>query len=302
MQATRPAYVKLGAAELRSRAEKALASLSRCYVCARACGVNRLADEQGPCQTGRYALVASAFPHHGEEPPISGWRGSGTIFFAGCNLACLFCQNWELSHFGEGAATSDEALAELMLRLQAAGCHNINLVSPSHVVPQFLAALAIAAEAGLHLPVVYNTGGYDSLATLRLLDGVVDIYMPDAKYADDATGERLSGVKHYWRVNRACLKEMHRQVGDLRLADGVAERGLLVRHLVLPANLAGTEAVARFLAEEVSPDTYFNVMAQYRPCYRAGEVPELCRGITRAEYAAALRAAREAGLWRGFPQ
>jgi putative pyruvate formate lyase activating enzyme len=243
--------------------------------------------------------VASYFPHHGEEPPISGWRGSGTIFFARCNLACIYCQNSDISQADDGVEVADERLAQMMLELQAMGCHNINLVSPSHVVPQFLAALALAVPAGLSLPIVYNTGGYDSLATLRLLDGIVDIYMPDAKYDDDAVAAQLSGVPHYVRVNRLCLKEMHRQVGDLRPAEGVAARGLLVRHLVLPDGLAGTEGVVRFIAKEISPDTYVNVMPQYRPCYQAFKHPSLRRRITNDEYAAALRAAHSAGLWRG---
>ncbi len=296
-----PAYLTLGVEEIRRRAERALACLGHCTVCARVCGVNRLAGPTGPCRTGRYARVASYFPHFGEEPPLVGRRGSGTIFFAGCNLNCVFCQNYSISHGDEGAPVSDQDLATIMLELQAFGCHNINLVSPSHVVPQFLAALAIAVAAGLRLPIVYNTGGYDSLATLRLLDGIVDIYMPDAKYDDDAVAAHFSGVPRYSRINRLCLKEMHRQVGDLQPATGVAKRGLLVRHLVLPAGLAGTPGVARFLATEISRDTYLNVMSQYRPCYRASEFPPLDRRPTQAEYAEAVRAARAAGLWRGFP-
>lgn len=262
--------------------------------------MDRLAGPAGSCHTGRRARVASYFPHHGEEPPISGWRGSGTIFFARCNLACVYCQNSDISQADDGVEVADEQLAGMMLELQAMGCHNINLVSPSHVVPQFLAALALAVPAGLSLPIVYNTGGYDSLATLRLLDGIVDIYMPDAKYDDDAIAAQFSGVPHYVKVNRLCLKEMHRQVGDLRPIDGVAARGLLVRHLVLPEGLAGTEGVVRFIAEEISPYTYVNVMPQYRPCYQAFRYPSLRRRITDGEYAAALRSARSVGLWRGL--
>ncbi|MCL5108951.1 MAG: radical SAM protein [Chloroflexi bacterium] len=296
------AYLALGVEEIRSRAQRALANLARCTGCARVCRVDRLAGPAGPCQTGRYARVSTYFPHFGEEPPLSGKHGSGTVFFGGCNLGCVFCQNHEISHGNTGILASDAELAAMMLELQALGCHNINLVSPSHVVPQFLAALALAVPAGLRLPIVYNTGGYDSLAALRLLDGIVDIYMPDAKYDDDSLAERFSGVPHYARINRLCLKEMHRQVGDLRPAVGVANRGLLVRHLVLPEGLAGTAGIARFLAAEVSRDTYLNVMAQYRPCYLAAKYPPLHRPLARAEYAEAVRAARTAGLWRGFPE
>ena len=298
-----PAYRSLSLAELRKRADHALESLSRCVICPRACGTDRSAGQLGACRSGRYARVSSFFPHHGEEPPISGWRGSGTIFFACCNLACVYCQNWEISQRDEGGEVSDQELAHIMLRLQQIGCHNLNLVSPSHVVPQFLAALALAVPAGFCLPIVYNSGGYDSLATLRLLDGIVDIYMPDAKYDDDEIGARLSGVPAYSRVNRLALKEMHRQVGELRLdARGLAIRGLLVRHLVLPAGLAGGAGVCRFIASELSPNTYVNVMAQYRPCYQASRFEHLNRRLTQREYECALAEAKEAGLWRGLAE
>lgn len=300
---TLPAYLRLDRNELRARAEAAIAGLSRCVVCPRACLADRAAGPAGSCLTGRRARVSSFFPHHGEEPPISGYRGSGTIFFSCCNLVCVFCQNAEISQSDEGREVTDEQLAMAMLRLQEMGCHNVNLVSPSHVVPQFLAALVLAVDGGLRLPIVYNTGGYDSLATLRLLDGIVDIYMPDAKYDDEGVAERLSGVKHYVRVNRLALKEMHRQVGDLAVDErGVAVRGLLVRHLVLPADLAGTAGVARFLASELSPDSYVNVMAQYHPAHRAWDYAPLRRRITRDEHLRALEAADAAGLRRGLPR
>lgn len=298
-----PAYLRLDRNELRARAERAVAGLSRCAVCPRACLADRTGGPAGSCRTGRRARVSSYFPHHGEESPISGYRGSGTIFFSCCNLACVFCQNAEISQLDEGREVTDEQLAMAMLRLQEMGCHNVNLVSPSHVVPQFLAALVLAVDGGLRLPIVYNTGGYDSLATLRLLDGIVDIYMPDAKYDDEGVAERLSGVKHYVRVNRLALKEMHRQVGDLAVDErGVAVRGLLVRHLVLPADLAGTAGVARFLASELSPDSYVNVMAQYHPAHRAWDYAPLRRRITRDEHLRALEAADAAGLRRGLPR
>jgi putative pyruvate formate lyase activating enzyme len=247
-------------------------------------------------------VVHAAFPHHGEERCLSGWGGSGTIFFSWCNLRCAYCQNWEISWEGEGREVASEELAGLMLGLQGAGCHNVNLVSPSHVVAQVLAAVEIAARRGLSLPLVWNTGGYDSQEALRLLDGVVDVYMPDLKYGDSAVGRRLSRVPDYVEVNRAAVKEMHRQVGDLDLdGRGLARRGLLVRHLVLPAGLAGTEAVMRFLAEEVSPRTWVNLMDQYRPCYRAGEILEMARRPTAADLQEALAAARRGGLERLDP-
>jgi putative pyruvate formate lyase activating enzyme len=260
--------------------------------------VDRVAGEVGVCRIGRRAVVASYGPHFGEEAPLVGSRGSGTIFFSGCNLRCLFCQNSDISQSREGAEVSPERLAAVMLDLQRQGCHNLNFVTPTHVVPQLLEAVELAAGEGLRLPLVYNCGGYESLATLRLLDGVVDIYMPDAKYDDAAVGERLSGAPNYPAVNRAALAEMHRQVGDLALDErGVAVRGLLVRHLVLPENLAGTAGIMAFLGE-LSRNTYVNVMAQYRPCHRAYQEPILGRRPTPEEYAAALRAAREAGLTR----
>jgi putative pyruvate formate lyase activating enzyme len=243
--------------------------------------------------------VSSAGPHLGEEDPLRGHRGSGTIFFAWCNLNCQFCQNYEISQSGDGRKVEPEELARMMLSLQAQGCHNVNLVSPTHVVAPILAALLIAAEAGLRLPLVWNTGGYDSLAALALLDGVVDIYMPDMKYADAEIARKYSKIERYPAVNQEGVKEMHRQVGDLALdRDGIALRGLLVRHLVLPEGLAGTDEIARFLAEEVSRDTYINVMDQYRPCYRAYQLAPLDRPITRAEYEHALKQARDAGLHR----
>ena len=244
-------------------------------------------------------MVSSFGPHLGEEDPLRGHRGSGTIFFAWCNLSCQFCQNYDISQLGHGREAEPEELARMMLSLQAQGCHNINLVSPTHVTPQILAAVLIAAEGGLRLPLVWNTGGYDSHATMALLDGVVDIFMPDMKYADEDIAYRYSKVKRYPAVNQAAVKEMHRQVGDLTLDENsIALRGLLVRHLVLPEGLAGTDEIARFLAEKVSRDTYINVMDQYRPCYKAHELPPLNRPITRAEYEHALEQAHKAGLHR----
>ncbi len=293
-----PAYLNLlenGALEERIRQANAL--LSPCILCPRKCQAARLAGKVGMCHTGALARVDGWCAHSGEESVLSGSRGSGTIFFCGCNLRCVFCQNFEISQGAAGREMTAAELAAAMLDLQERGCHNINLVSPSHVVPQILEALWIAARAGLRLPLVYNTGGYDALETLRLLDGVVDIYLPDMKYADAKTAERYSQVKNYPAHNRAAVLEMHRQVGDLQLnAEGLAVRGLLVRHLVLPHNLAGTRQIARFLAEEVSPDTVMNVMGQYRPLYHAGEHIPLNRPPTAAELQAALQVAGQAGL------
>jgi len=295
-----PAYLALHrSGELEARAREALCRLGECSLCPRKCKVDRLAGELGRCRTGRLARVASAGPHFGEETPLVGRRGSGTIFFAGCNLACVFCQNFEVSQSDQGREMEPAGLAQIMLDLQDVGCENINLVSPSHVVSQILEALVIAARRGLRLPLVYNTGGYDAVDSLRLLDGVVDIYMPDMKYADDRVGLRLSRVPDYATRNREALLEMHRQVGDLTL-DGrdVARRGLLVRHLALPAGLAGTGVVVKFLAQHLSLDTYLNVMAQYRPMHEAWKYPEIDRPLQPAEHRAAVKAARGAGLHR----
>lgn len=279
--------------------EKARSMLKECHLCPRSCGVNRLAGESGKCHTTSQAVVSSYGPHFGEEAPLVGRHGSGTIFFAYCNLRCVFCQNYTISQLGEGSGVGGEELAKMMLSLQAKGCHNINLVSPTHVVAYILEALELAAGKGLQLPLVYNTGGYDSAETLKLLDGVVDIYMPDMKYSDGRTAERLSGIKGYPQVNRAAVKEMHRQVGDLQLDElGVAQRGLLVRHLVLPNHLAGTEEVVRFLAQEISTNTYLNIMAQYHPCYKAFDIPTLARPVNRQEFSEAIDLAHQQGLHR----
>lgn len=279
--------------------EKSLALLEECRLCPRRCGANRAEGDVGECGTGRLALVSSAGPHFGEEAPLVGSGGSGTIFFTHCNLRCCFCQNYSISQMGEGRAAGSEALAETMLSLERNGCHNINFVSPTHVVPQILEALELAAAAGLSVPLVYNSGGYDSVEAIRLLDGLVDIYMPDMKYADADVGRRFSGVADYPDRNKEAVREMHRQVGDLALdGDGVAVRGLLVRHLVLPQGLAGTAEICRFLSREISSDTYINVMAQYHPCHRAFDVPELARPLSSEEFTEAVRIARDSGLHR----
>lgn len=301
-----PSYLKLmESGELARRVEALLALLGECRVCPRNCRSKRLEDRRGVCETGRLAEVASWCVHRGEEPCISGSRGSGTVFFAHCNLKCLFCQNYQISQewpAGEGAVTA-ERLAEIYLELQGQGAHNLNWVSPSHVVPQALEALLLAARRGLRLPVVYNSNGYDSCEVLRLLDGVVDIYLPDLKYADDSVADELSRVLGYVPNAQAALAEMWRQVGRLQVdAEGVATRGLLVRHLVLPNGLSGTAEVLRFLAEELSPDVAVSLMAQYYPRHRALEHPLLARKVGRGEYARAVEALEALGFTEGYVQ
>jgi len=272
-------------------------------VCPRRCGVNRIRGEAGACALGRNPAVSSVNLHFGEEPPISGYRGSGTIFFTSCNLRCVFCQNYPISQLRHGKEVSVRDLADAMLKLQDKGAHNINFVTPTHLVPQIMDALRIAYERGLEIPLVYNTGGYDSVEMLRLLEGVVDIYMPDMKYSDPEMGRKYSGIPDYPQVNREAIKEMHRQVGDLVIDDeGIARKGLLVRHLVLPEGIAGTEDVLRFLAEEVSRDTYISLMRQYFPAYKAVNMPPLDRRITEEEYREAVELLDKYGLTRGWIQ
>ncbi|MBL8794939.1 MAG: radical SAM protein [Planctomycetia bacterium] len=287
--------------ELARRVETALASLADCTVCPRDCHVDRLHDDarQALCRTGRYARVGSHFPHFGEEDCLRGTLGSGTIFFSYCNLKCVFCQNFDLSWEGQGSPTKPDELARLMLELQQRGCHNINFVTPEHVVPQLLEGLYQAVERGLRLPIVYNTSSYDSLESLRLLDGVIDIYMPDFKFWDEDTSKWIMKAKDYPEVARRTVKEMHRQVGDLTFHEnGLARRGLLVRHLVMPNGLAGTREIMRFLSRELSPNTYVNIMDQYRPAGRAERYDGINRPLLRREHEEAIRIAREEGLWR----
>ncbi|MFY9195010.1 MAG: radical SAM protein [Methanoculleus sp.] len=298
-----PGYVHLSrSGELEERAERAYEILRDCVVCPQECHVNRIEDELGFCRVGHLPMVSSYSPHFGEEPPLVGMNGSGTIFFSGCNMRCEFCQNFEISQCGVGYTVSCEDLAGMMLRLQERGCHNINFVSPTHVVPQILRAVAIAVDHGLTVPLVYNSGGYDSVDTLRLLDGVIDIYMPDAKYGRDDVAFELSHAQNYTSHMKAALVEMHRQVGDLVVRDGLAVRGLIIRHLVLPENLANSEIVMKFIAEEVSRNSYVNVMAQYRPAWKVAEggrspvLAALQRPITTREYKYAIECARANGI------
>jgi putative pyruvate formate lyase activating enzyme len=301
MSEWQPPYLALHASgELRERARRALKMLQgRCLVCPRLCKVDRLADRPGLCRVGRHAVVASYFPHFGEEDCLRGRRGSGTIFFSGCNLRCVFCQNHDISWQLLGERAGPERLASMMLELQAIGCYNINWVTPEHVVPQILEALPLAVDGGLRLPIVYNTSAYDSAESLACMDGVVDVYMPDFKLWTSELARRYLAKRDYPEVARDSVREMHRQVGDLVLDEhGMARRGLLVRHLVMPGLLAETEAILRFIVSELGPGTYVNVMAQYYPAGRTGEFPEIDRHLYRTEFERALELADELGLRR----
>lgn len=300
-----PSYLALAASgELNERAKAAHRRLARCDLCPRACGVNRLEGERGFCGAGALLRVASWNAHHGEEPPISGHHGSGTIFFSHCTGRCLFCQNYPISQLGNGQTVTDDRLAAMMLELQRMGCHNINLVTPTHFVPQIIRATQRAAAEGLRIPLVYNTSGYERIDTLQLLDGIVDIYLPDAKYADDDIARELSGFVGYVSANRAALKEMHRQVGSALQVDdeGIARRGMVIRHLVLPDGLAQTREVLTWIAHELGTESYISLMAQYFPAYRASERPPLGRRISRAEYHDAFCVLDELGLENGWRQ
>ncbi len=269
---------------LKERVEKLLNLLKECTLCPRNCKKNRLKDEKGTCKTGRYARVASFHLHFGEEPPISGYNGSGTIFFSYCNLSCIFCQNWSISHEGEGFEVTPLELKEIMLKLQKAGAHNLNLVTPSHIVPQFLEALYLAVKEGFSLPIVYNSSGYDSLETLKILEGIVDIYMPDAKYGDNFWAEKFSQAKDYVEVSQKALKEMYRQVGSFETnREGIAKKGVLIRHLILPEDRAGSFKVLEFLKENL-PYALVSLLSQYWPSYNASAFPEICRRIKKEEY------------------
>jgi len=295
-----PAYRKLHrTGELAARAEKLWAMMERCRLCPRQCGVNRLKGMSGFCRAPGATLVISAFhPHFGEERPLVGRGGSGTIFLTHCNLRCIFCQNWEISHLGMGQESSVEELAGMMLQLQKIGCHNINLVTPTHYSALILKALDIAAGLGLRLPIVYNTSGWERLEILEILDGIVDIYLPDFKYWDSEMAAKYSsGAANYPEVTRAAIIEMHRQVGVAKPGpDGIMYRGLMIRHLVMPNDVAGSEKVMEWIAENLPKDTYVNIMSQYTPLYKAYEYPEISRRITREEYKRVVQKARELGL------
>ncbi|MBT8358961.1 MAG: radical SAM protein [Desulfobacterales bacterium] len=300
MPAFTPAYIKaFKKGLLREKIKAASKILSFCRLCPRECGVDRISGETGVCNTGEKALVSSYNPHFGEEAPLVGTNGSGTIFFTHCNLLCLFCQNYDISHEGFGEEVTSEQLAKIMLDLQDVGCHNINFVTPSHVVPQILSAVLLAVKEGLNIPLVYNTGGYDSVETLKLLDDVFDIYMPDFKFWSSEISQAACQAKDYPEIARNALTEMHRQVGDLTCNEnGIAERGLLIRHLVLPRGLAGTGDIMKFIATDISSNSYVNIMAQYRSCGRASEIEGLSTRLTPKEFETAYQAAIEEGITR----
>ncbi len=297
---TQPSYLRLyQEGELAKRIEALWKKLESCDICPHKCSINRLKDEKGICKTRKKAKVSSFGPHFGEESPLVGIHGSGTIFFAHCNLYCIFCQNYDISHLGEGYLVDEERIAEMMLSLQNMGCHNINFVTPTHVIPQIVRALSVAINNGLNIPLVYNSGGYDSVFTLKLLDGIFDIYMPDFKYSEDKIAKRYCNAADYSQVAKQALKTMHQQVGDLILDEkGIARRGMIIRHLVLPENLAGTDEAMKFIAQEISKNSYVNLMDQYRPCYRARDFPPLDRRITRMEFAQAIKMASDSGIKR----
>ena len=297
-----PLYLeKLTMPELKQRAEALHQLLVECRICPNECKAKRTEGETGECHSKVEVYISSVGPHFGEEPPLVGTNGSGTIFFTNCNLDCQFCQNYDISHLGMGEKASKSDLARSMLQLQQIGCHNINLVTPTHFSPQIVDALVLAIEKGLELPIVYNCGGYESVETLKLLEDIVDIYMPDIKYSIDENALKYSGVQNYWETVKLTVKEMHQQVGDLKLSKrGIAQRGLLVRHLVLPNDIAGSKAVVDFVADEISTDTYLNIMDQYRPAYHANIYPELNRRITPSEYKDVIDYAHNKGLNRGF--
>jgi len=299
-----PAYrERLSAVGLSQRADALRELMHECVLCPHECRAHRLEGRYGVCHFGAETMVSSAGPHYGEEPPLSGKRGSGTIFFSSCNLKCTFCQNYDISQMRYGRRVTPQELGEIMLRLQEAGCHNINLVTPTHMVPQFVSALVHAVEHGLHLPIVYNCGGYESVNVLRLLEDIVDIYMPDVKYSSNDVARKYSGAPEYWDVVRPAVKEMHRQTGDLETdSRGIARRGVLIRHLVLPNGLAGSRAVLDFVSRELSRSSYVNIMDQFRPAYRSLRYTELSRAIKEREYLEVLEYAAAVGLQRGFPQ
>ena len=297
-----PSYINLfEKGELNKRVELLQEFLKGCQLCPRECHVNRLNGEVGYCGAGSDLMISSAFPHFGEEPPLVGFNGSGTIFLTHCNLRCIFCQNYDISHLGRGDRITLSDMARAMVKLQEMGCHNINFVTPTHYASQIVASLPKAMEWGLRLPIVYNCSGYESIEVIRLLEGVVDIYMPDVKFMDEKYSKRYSNAPDYPEVIKKVLKEMHRQVGDLTTnSKGVAERGLLIRHLVMPGGVASSEAVLKFIAEEISVHSYVNIMNQYRPEYRANEYSEISHPITHQEYLEAIQLAKGFRLYRGF--
>ena len=293
----RPVYLGLNDAQLARRERTLWDMMENCTLCPRRCRVNRMTGRTGACSSAQTFKVASSGPHFGEERILIGRGGSGTIFFSNCNLLCIFCQNWQIAHRGDGRVTTHEGLADMMLSLQRRGCHNINFVTPTHITPHIISALRIAIKGGLNIPLIYNSSGYETLEVLRLLDGIVDIYLPDFKYQDSEFAATIThGAPDYTRHTAAAISEMHRQVGVLRQTDGIATRGLLIRHLVLPDNRAGTDVFVRWVVRQLGADTHVNIMGQYSPQFRARDFPPLHRRPTREEIEQAMRWARDAGL------
>jgi putative pyruvate formate lyase activating enzyme len=299
-----PAYFKTAkSGKLKKVASALFDSLKSCVLCPRLCSVNRLDNKTGFCKTKKLAKVYSFMAHHGEEPPISGNLGSGTIFFSHCNMGCVYCQNYEFSQLGKGKEYTTDQLAELMLNLQSLGCHNINLVTPTHVLPQILMSLELAVTQGLKVPLVYNTSGYELAETIKLLDGIVDIYLADMRYADSAISQRLSKAIDYPQCNQAAIKEMYRQVGQAEfLASGVMKKGLIIRHLVLPNHCSGTDKIMQFIAQEISEDTYISLMSQYLPYYQASGFSEINRRLKAQEYEEAKKILEKYNLSNGWIQ
>ena len=299
-----PLYLeKLALNDLKERAADLHELFEECRICPNECMARRSEGETGDCHSTDEVIISSVMPHYGEEPPLVGTHGSGTIFLANCNLSCEFCQNYDISHLGIGDKVSIEDLARSMLKLQQRGCHNINFVTPTHFTPQIVDALILAIEKGMELPVVYNCGGYESVETLKLLEDIIDIYMPDIKYSVDEKALRFSGIQNYWDVVTKALKEMHRQVGDLKISKrGIAQRGLLIRHLVLPNDVSGSQKVIDFVADDISKDSYINIMDQYRPSYNAYKYEKLNRRITPSEHKEVVDFAFSKGLRRGFEE
>lgn len=294
-----PSYLNLSKKQLKQRIEQLFEILKNCEICPRKCHINRLKNERGFCQIGKFPMISAYYPHFGEESVLVGKRGSGTIFFTSCNLACVYCQNYEISQLRIGEEVSFERLAKIMLELQNQGCHNINLVTPTSQIPQIVKSLSIAINNGLKIPLVYNTNAYDSLKTLKLLDRIIDIYMPDAKYSNDKIALKYSAATKYFEIMKKAIKEMYYQVGDLIInKNGIALKGLLIRHLVLPNHLAGSEKIFRFFYNEISPNTFLNIMPQYYPTWRAFQYSKLSRKITNQEYQEIINLAKRIGFKR----
>lgn len=298
----KPSYLRSkSTGNLKAIKNKLLLKLKNCKICPRSCSINRIKGEKGFCNTGRYAHVASKQLHFGEEPPLVGRKGSGTIFFSYCNLGCLYCQNYTISHYGQGNKASPKKLAKKMINLQNKGAHNINFVTPTHIIPQIIEALDIAVDMGLNIPLVYNSGGYDKKETLQLLNGIFDIYMPDIKYSNSPISNKYSKAKDYWSICKEALKEMQKQVGELKVdSDGIAKKGVIVRHLILPNNISGSKKIIDFILNNISKNTYVNIMDQYYPCFKSSGYKELSRRITPSEYKNITEYAKKRGLNRGF--